>query len=368
MRKLTALLALGTLALALSSLRCDKNPPPSPSNPYERTVLAEVFTNVNCPNCPVADAYIDSLVQANPAVVAVKYHSPRYPFPDPFINDQVDLRESFYFGNTDHGYPYVYFDGVFGNEGVSGIAGWGNQIRERREAGSPVNLALGGTYHAETHAGTLQVYLESQEAVSARLFAVAVESGLTYEDETYDHVFRAFVGDPQGRAVTAPDTVSLAFEVAPEWNPDEVAFVVFFQDPDSREVLQAARIPLSDLGATTPPEVFRLTPESMDTLGPAGHTLSLRFYLKNVGQDADSAWVELRGVPDPWVATLCIGDMCLPRPSGYTHRLSPGDSVNLDVDLYVQQADSATLWLFTEAQIGRDRDSARIRVIFNGGR
>ncbi len=365
MRKFLASFALTLLVLSFLGGSCKQTQPPTGPQ-FERTLLVEVFTNVECPNCPVADAYVDSVTRANPRVVAVKYHSPRYPFPDPFANDEVETREAFYFGDNDHGYPYVIFDGVYHNEGVAGVAGWGNQIAERLDTGSPVTLTLAGTYDAAARAGTLQVTVDGDTGRSAHLVALLEESGLSYEGETYHHVFRTLITD--GQAVTVPATVALPFAVSPEWQPESLSVLVFFQDPESKEVYQAARIPLSDLGATTPPEVFRLTPESVDTLGPAGHTLGLRFYLKNVGRDADSAWVELRGFPDAWVATLCIGDMCLPRPHGYTPRLNPGDSVNLDVDLYAQQADSATLWLFTEAQIGRDRDSARIRVTFNGDR
>ncbi len=366
MRKTLGLLTVLTL---FAGLACQKPTPEEETGPrFNRTVLVEVFTNVQCVNCPVADAYVDSLTQANPQVVAVKYHSPRYPFPDPFVSEQVDLRESFYFGNTDHGYPYVYFDGVYGNEGVSGIAGWGNQVADRLNTGSPVTLQLSGVYHGAARAGTLQVAVDGDTGTTAHLFAVLEESGLEHEGETYHQVFRTFVGDPQGTPTTAPDEISLPFVVQPEWNPENLDFVVFFQDPSSKEVLQAARIALSDLTAGTSSDVFHLTPAGVDTSGLTGTTLALRFYLKNVASAADSAFVEVRGIPPDWIVSLCIGEACLPRPNGYTPLLAPGDSIHLDVDLYAAEPATDTLWLFAVAQVGTDRDSAQIHVTFHNGK
>ncbi len=367
MRKLLSSLVLtGTVLLFLGG-SCKEPQPPATGPQFDRTLLVEVFTNVECPNCPVADAYVDSLVAANPRTVAVKYHSPRYPFPDPFATDQVEHRENFYFGSTNHGYPYVIFDGVYRNEGVSGIAGWNNQVAERLQVSSPVQLLLGGTYNAAARAGTLQVTVDGDTGLTARVLAVLAESNLPYQGDTFHHVFRTFVGDPAGQEATVPATLNLPFAVDPNWHPENLAFVVFFQDPGGEEVYQAGRIALSDLASSTPPEVFQVSPATLDTSGPVATTLRLRFYLKNVGSASDSAWVEVRGnQPASWIVSLCIGDMCLPRPSGYTHLLSPGDSVNLDVDLYAMDPDTATLWLFTEAQVGTDRDSARIHVTFTG--
>ena len=368
MRKLSGFLGGAFLITLFTGTACQKTTPPETGPRFDRTVLVEVFTHVQCVNCPVADAYVDSLTQANPRVVAVKYHSPRYPLPDPFVSEQVDTREAFYFGPTEHGYPYVLFDGVYGNEGVSGIAGWDNQVAERLATGSPVTLHLTGVYAEAARAGTLQVAVDGDTGTTARLFAVLEEDGLEHEGETYRQVFRTFVGDPEGTPVTVPGTLSLPFTLDPTWNPESLAFVVFFQDPDSREVLQAAHIALPDLVPTAPPEVFSLYPAALDTTGTVGATLALRFFLKHVGTAADSAFVEIRGIPPDWVATLCIGDQCLPRPNGFTPLLSPGDSVNLDVDLFATMPATDTLWLFAVAQIGTDRDSARIAVTFQGSR
>ena len=338
------------------------------SGEFHRTVLIELFTNVYCENCPMADAFADSMVDMGKAV-AIKYHSPLYNPLDPFsglpAGDEIRNREGFYFGSSTHGYPYTIFDGVMENEGIRDIEGWENQLDSRIAIGSNVKIELNG--HRGEFTGELNIALDG--SYSGKTLRIAlVESGLEFEGETYNFVLRRFLPDANGIPLTAKsDTIAVPFEIQPDWTAENIAFVVFVQDDATREVEQAAMIEWRQLAQDTASTGGRPELISQDTLflTTHGNMVYVPMWLKNVGYEPDSFQVVVSGeLPGGWFKTLCVGPVCLPDSIGWTSMLAPDDSIDITVEVYAATVDSTELTVRATAKSSPTAaDSAKIRIV-----
>lgn len=366
-----------TLVLVLGA--CKKTSPVGESLPYPRTLLVELFTNIYCPNCEVAEAFIDSLASANPEVVVIAYHDPVYNPLDPFSGEpagsEIEERNQFYFGASAHGYPYVIFDGILENEGIDEIAGWGNQVAYRLAQNTAVHLEVSGLYDSVSQTGTLWIQADGDTGTTGRVFIALTESDLQFSGKVYRHVFRKFFPDAQGLTVTFPAETVVTFTVDPTWNPASLSFVVFVQDPNSHEVFQATTLPLTSLPPDTThgPTPLPFTLSVSETLFVTGaDPLVDTLFIVNTGTASDryGLWIDpafpsdSSGQPS-WFLSLCrLGSMCLPYPHDTTDTVAPGDSAGYTIDVYtLGHPGEGEFWIFVHSMADPTlRDSLRVRI------
>ena len=370
---------LGIL-VGLGLLSCKKtNPIGEETLPYVRTLLVELFTNVYCPNCEVAEAWIDSVASANDRVVVIEYHDPAYnpldPFSGPPADSQIAERSQFYFGSSAHGYPYVLFDGILENEGIGNIGGWGNQVETRLAQNTSVSLSISGVYDTLSRTGSLSVQVDGDTGQTRQLYVALTESDLIASGQTYHHVFRRFYPGPEGISLTIPTETTVSFEIDPTWNPASLTFVVFVQNPSTREVLQATEIPLLAL----PPDTSHLPTlpfllHVTDTLLIYQNTDPLvdTLYIVNTGTTSDryGLWIEPIFPTDStgqplWFLSICMMDsMCLPFPHDTTGWVPPADSVGYTVDVFtLGNPGTGEFWIYAHSMNNPAvRESVRVQI------
>lgn len=350
--------------------------------PYDRTVLLELFTNVYCINCDPADAFVDSITGTNARVVAVLYHDPAYNPGDPFSGspaaEEIEQRNNFYFGQGTHAYPYGIFDGILMNEGFTPESweGWSNQIDSRLQNNSQIQITLSGEIDTTQRLVSLRVTIDGKEGLTGTLFIALTESELPYNNKIYNHVLRRFVPDASGTSIIIPEDTTFNVNLGgfPDWKTENMAFVVFVQDEDGREVLQSARIPFSELrqASTTPEYSFTLLIN--DTLFENDTIVVDTFYIVNTGYQPDSYAVEIESYfPDSMgqvFISLCRMDgMCLPVPIDTTTVVQPGDSTGYTVDFFLHNNPGVGYSWIKVNSLGNPSvmDSIRVTIRISGG-
>ncbi len=179
---------------------------------------------------------LDGICDTLPGQVAhIEFHCrPEYPLHCPEARQKWFLypdRGGYYY------YPTLYVDG---KDCGSTPSAWASYISARLSAPSDVSLTdIGTTYDPATRTGQLQVecYNSGAEEISAALQFAITEDSVNYSapngDQWHNAVCRDFVPNHYGTAVTLAaggrDTVTLSYELEPDWVEERVELVVYLQ-------------------------------------------------------------------------------------------------------------------------------------------
>ncbi|HUV14229.1 MAG TPA: hypothetical protein VMY18_11345 [Acidobacteriota bacterium] len=254
----------------------------SGTNTTGRVVLAELFTGSDCRPCVAADMAFDLLADYYPrsSLALLEYHV-HVPGADPMTNPHTEQRKQFYGGNF--GTPNVFVDGKtrMGGGGTA-LARKANffrynvRIEAALEPEPRLELLVDGSRQGERLSLTAEVR-SSQSIPNGRVFAALVEKSVDYDRgwngiKKHAFVVRYLFGDPDGTPLDALEEgklqqeVSLEeiekgllqylldFEKSPperfdgfegwdvkpvEMDANNLAVVVWVQNPDTREVYEA---------------------------------------------------------------------------------------------------------------------------------
>lgn len=205
------------------------------------------------------DPPLKAWIASKPDVVAIEYHTP-FPYPgDPFYlyaRPEQDARRAYY-GVT--GVPRVLMDGP-DRPTQTNPAAYEMLYAAHKAVPSLASLATELVYDVQARVGSIEVTVSVPTAPPPgtwRLRAALTQSEIHYEApngiDLHHHVFRRFLGGPDGTPVSFtapfPDAfeVSLPFSVDADWPPEDVEIVVLFQNDDDTRVDQAAVAALSSL-------------------------------------------------------------------------------------------------------------------------
>jgi hypothetical protein len=210
------------------------------------------------------DPPLKTWIFAKPDVVAIEYHT-HFPYPgDPFYlyaMPEQDARRQYYgVGSV----PRVQMDGPDRPSPMS-PTGYGALYQDHKAIPSAATLEMAVDFDGVTHEGTVEVSATVDAALPGdwRLRIALIQMSIHYEApngiDEHDHVFRRFVGGPEGTAVSFdgpfPQTivVTLPFTVDADWPDEDMRLVALLQNDDDQWIDQGAITGLQPAVSTEPP-------------------------------------------------------------------------------------------------------------------
>lgn len=220
-------------------------------NGIQRTVLLEEFTATWCPYCPGAAMGLRDMKNYHKDTVTIIAYHPSGS--DPFYTYEAYYRLFNYYGTGFvPGYPTVVFDGV-----DTVVGGFANQsmypyykpkYNQRKVINQPVKFTCSGEYYPGTRQGTLNITLTNvgSSTISGylRIAMVILDTPYAWQNQTHlEWVLRDMIPNQNGTyfSISPGNSVNRSenFSVLQNDNPHEIAFVVFFQRDDTKEVIGA---------------------------------------------------------------------------------------------------------------------------------
>ncbi len=213
--------------------------------------------------------------------VAIQYHSF---IADPFGIQYSDQRYKYYSGS---GRPEAHVDGVLKKLGDGGdlVQVYGDLVRQRLEVPPAMDIIASGDVEGSqwTAEGTIEALQAIAHPASIRI--AVLEDGLVNLMEVYDQVCRKGLEDIPVTALTpgAIQPFSVTFDLPGPVDPEKAQMLVWVQDDETTEVLQAKWIsPVSLVMGSNQETVAR------------GESLALSFELANISGETQAveAWVD----------------------------------------------------------------------------
>ena len=214
------------------------------------------------------DPILAVLIEDNsPDVVAVFYH-PHFPNPaDPFHlhNQTQNTARVDYYSVSDT--PRPIFDGVLTSNPPYILTDFQADLDARLQVATSVGLEIQGHYSQESAEVEVSVIATTDQPLPAgdwRMHIVLTESGIYFDGtgihDIHDHTMREMFPDPAGTAVAfagpLPQSASAGANVTIDGSyvRENCRVVCFLQENETREVLQAAAVFISDLPPVTAAE------------------------------------------------------------------------------------------------------------------
>ncbi len=215
-------------------------------------VLVEAGTGVWCASCPTAVQMIDMLIEDGADVAVVKYHSGeghKEPFETKSGLERIDYYDVTF-------YPSLFVDGVRlepwnGYQEMAAL--YEDAVAGERE----FNLELTGEWLSDDRiflkAATERA--EGSEYDDVRLYVAVTESAIPYEwqgETQVDFAQRFLWPDGEGLDIDFDGETQanhhFEAEIEQDWNQNNLAFVAFLQDYESKQILQATRFTAQQVG------------------------------------------------------------------------------------------------------------------------
>jgi hypothetical protein len=221
------------------------NPNPEEKILFQRTVLIETFTSVDCYWCNAEEEPALKRIAADydrNEVVILAYHG--FYGNDPYETEKGNARGGYYGGVS--GTPNVWFDGT---ENMVGGTGQGvdamynvyvDYINKRTPIATPISIGLDGAISGSQAQITLDITKEGEiDGSNLHVRFALMEDGLLYNGKTFHWVLRDF----SARSITSetfPLELQESFDIDNNWKSENLRIVVFLQNDSDREVQQAS--------------------------------------------------------------------------------------------------------------------------------
>lgn len=235
---------------------------------FERTVLAEIFTSTTCPPCATQNPYFDSWLKNysnKDRVAVIKYHT-WWPSPgnDPFYLANVNEnrgRTNYYSTNY---VPRGIINGTA--DGQSSAGTWIVLIQNTINSTSQFDVKIYGNVDANLGGNlTIRITADNNPIPSSTLVlqVAVVESDIHYTgtngDPVHNFVMRKMYPDNNGETFTInpneTKTFTRVFNWNSSWNLENSQIVAFIQNPNTKEVYQAA-IRRANIYLATPAPIY----------------------------------------------------------------------------------------------------------------
>lgn len=232
----------------------------------KQNVLLEIGTGGWCQYCPGAAMGADDLHAGGYNVAIVENHNG-----DPYATNISNGRNTYY-GIS--GYPTAIFDGV-----VSYVGGSNSQslfgaylpiVQEREVIKTPVDIEIFGSMERDTYNLLVKVHKTGRIIRPNLVLHVAItESDIAYNWQGQTHlsfVNRNMLPGLDGTPVDLMNLnspyleVELPLVMGATWVSENCELVAWVQDLESKEVLQASKVMLSDLLAPVSAEDNLISP------------------------------------------------------------------------------------------------------------
>jgi hypothetical protein len=225
--------------------------------PVDRSVLVELFTDIDCRNCPQAEEALRNLLAdfGHDQLSVVAYHGSLGE--DPLATEETAARIEWYeddpgFPFDPPGFPTAAFDGLRFVQGARTTpiaeADYRYEIETRMETGSPISIRTTGDIRSDggSVAATIKVESNLPQGRLAVRFAL-VESDVYQPGpwaSEFAFVARDLLADGQLDLGGLGDstTVERQFTIDGSWNSQNMDVIVFVQDLNTQEVIQSGRL------------------------------------------------------------------------------------------------------------------------------
>ena len=230
-----------------------------------------------------------------PDVIGVGYHA-SFPYAgDPFYLANPDEQNNRGFYYEVNRTPAMFIDGPpqltqYNNSDFEG------RYVTRKAIPSPARIEMERTYDYHLRTGTVLVRVIAEQPIPGdkRLRVAVCENHVPFDAwngiHTHEHVFRKFLPDTTGTALTFaapyPDTaaVTLPYALAPEWGDVNCELVAFVQEQGSREMIQGAKIRAYQPGVGVDDPAGSTAVQTRITgIGPNPFALETRIQLESSG-------------------------------------------------------------------------------------
>jgi hypothetical protein len=361
------LLAFGAIALLLTmiSLSCTKkdSTEPEPHSGYKRAAVIEFFTYHHCPNCPFAEAAIESVFGMHgDSIVVIEYHAPVAGDTLSPCSTFVNNRQTLY-GVT--AYPTVEFDGVEEVVGGTGdlVSTYLNILQSRFSSRSHLNFSLLEAEFIDASSVSFNMQIISNAGLSGKLFIVLTEDSVVQSDSVYDFVARQVYPDENGMdfSVSENDTFGTNGSIGLSWQPDgNVRVAVFVQNTTTGEIYQGEEVPIGKPSAAQYEFGVTLTPGTSQA-GSPGQPSVFTFFVENSGTEDDDYMIHASEVSTVvgWSWMMCLGGLCkIPdhghiydtlfvssqQTDSFTVEIIPNDSAGTEqLNVHIMSAGDTTL-------------------------
>jgi len=319
---------------------CGRKLPPKPppdQEGEERVVLVELFTATWCPNCPNATRPLHRLFEeyGSARLLILEYHPTTQG--DPYGTEETKERISWNgMGNAP---PYVLFNGMGGILGAPRdmYEEYKEKIEDQLRAKSPLAISLSDSISKDTVWVKAQISAVTMVRNSNLvLHFVLLEDSLHYSagyDTINRFVVRDMIPDAKGEMISVRegDTVerSRSFIVQSGWEKKQLSLIVFVQDPQSKEILQAS---MSHLYRALPAYDFIFSVGDTFRTVLTESTAYFSGFLKNVGTEEDSLTIfKVENLPNGWSSLLLFKGLPVSGDTTVFMPLDSQDSLELRV-------------------------------------
>jgi len=219
-------------------------------------VVFEEGTGTWCKFCPGAAMGLEDLISNGKQVLGIAYHNG-----DDFVNEASTSRNNFY-GIS--GFPTAVFDGIEKFEGGSTYSSLYSSYlpiyNERIQVTRPFIMGAMGTVDGASYSFSVGVEkVGLVESTNLKVITAIVEDDIdiVWEGQTkVNAVERLMLPDASGTSVffnsENKQNISLNFTSDSAWNVDNCTMIAFIQDFDTKEILGATKLKLSDFKTTSP--------------------------------------------------------------------------------------------------------------------
>ena len=254
-------------------------------------VILEIATGTWCYYCPGSSMGADDLIANGHNVAVIEYH--QYLGFESYANIYSDARFNYY---EMSGCPTAVFDGIIllaaGDPSYSLYEDYLPRYNVRNAVPSSFNIDLSGEEIGLDYAVSVTANkVAPTSSTNIVLHLVLTESQIAEEwqgQTELNFVERLMIPDQYGTALDFStgdtQTVDLGFTLDPEWAPSNCEMVAFIQDNDSKEILQGAKVNLTEMEAlevekftNTIPEFFHLY---QNYPNPFNASTTIRYELK----------------------------------------------------------------------------------------
>lgn len=210
----------------------------------QRTVLFEDFTATWCPPCGTAAPYLEQLKnEVGDSLVIAGIHAEGG---DPFYQYKCYTRYSYYGVQC---IPTVYADGVLHYTGSSNAYYYyRNMFNQRKTIDQPLTFTCSGEFYPNTKQGTLNLTIHNvgNSTITGylRIYMILIDTPYSWQGQSHLYwVTRDMLPNQTGTYYSLAPGSSIDhsenFTVPSSDNEHKIAFIVFFQNDNTKEVIGA---------------------------------------------------------------------------------------------------------------------------------
>jgi hypothetical protein len=225
------------------------------SSSHHRTAMLELYTSEGCSSCPPTDAWLSTLKESD-KVVPLAFHVTYWDYigwKDPFSDLRYDNRqreiERFNDGSTLYT-PQLVLDG----KDYRSRSDFWQDIEKIDSQSAPVDLAVSALVNGRRANVTMDINIENAPVKEVAMYLAVYENNLSSQVNAgenqgrmlrHDFVVRQLYGPFIQSQPNGEGRFKQSVGLLENWKRKDLNLVLFAQNPNTGEVLQAVKLALN---------------------------------------------------------------------------------------------------------------------------